>query len=172
MPIYSSYLAYAFALLLAIPFLILLRQGLHFYMRTKEQELKWRLSQKGTVINTQAYERMAIFLERIKPANIIKNFDTDLAPHEFIFLTEKSINQEFEYNISQQIYFNKDTWDAIAMAKNEVIKQLKLTYENLNTTTPLDEFKTVFIMKYMEGEDHVGAVLELLRKEIKNNQKH
>ncbi len=41
---------------------------------------------------------MTLFLDRLKPSNLIQKFDRELAVHEFIFLTEKTINEEFEYN--------------------------------------------------------------------------
>jgi len=163
---FSGYLPYAFALIIAIPFLVLLRQFVFTYIKLKEQEIKLLSVKSNSENKTQAYERMTLFLERIKPSNLIQRFNKDLASHEFIFLTEKTINEEFEYNSSQQLYVTKNSWQNIVDSKNAVIDLLHKTYDGLNGNTNLEEFKTIFIMNYMENEDYISITIEDLRKEI------
>jgi len=163
---FSGYLPYAFALIIAIPFLVLLRQFVFTYIRLKEQEIKLLSVKSNSENKTQAYERMTLFLERIKPSNLVQRFNKDLASHEFIFLTEKTINEEFEYNSSQQLYVTKNSWQNIVDSKNAVIDLLHKTYDGLNGNTNLEEFKTIFIMNYMENEDYISITIEDLRKEI------
>jgi len=163
---FSGYLPYAFALIIAIPFLVLLRQFVHSYITLKNQELKLLTVKSGSENKTHAYERMTLFMERIKPSNLIQKFDRDLAVHEFIFLTEKAITEEFEYNASQQLYLTKNAWQNITDSKTAVIALLHKTYEDLNNNPSLEEFKTVFIMNYINGEDYIAATMEDLRREI------
>lgn len=163
---FSEYLPYAFALIIAIPFLVLLRQFVFNYIRLKEQEIRLLSVKSNSENKSQSYERMTLFLDRIKPSNLIQRFDKELAVHEFIFLTEKSINEEFDYNSSQQLYITKNSWKNIVDCKNAVIDLLHKTYEAVNGNTSLDEFKTIFIMNYMEDEDYVSTTIENLRKEI------
>ena len=115
---------------------------------------------------TVAYERMTLFLERLKPANLVAKFDSGLKPHEFIFLMEKSITEEFEYNASQQLFISKNSWQNIVSVKNLMIQLAHKTYEELKGEASLEEFKTIFLMKYVNGEDYIGQTLEDLRKEI------
>lgn len=162
----QPFFPYAFALLLATPFLMLLKQFVHEYIKMKNQELKM-LTIKGNAANkSQAYERMTLFLERIKPANLVQRFDKDLAIHEFIFLTEKTIKEEYEYNVSQQLYLPNDTWQFIVECKDEIIKILKKNYEEVNSNTTLEEFKTIFLMSYLEKNDFVAETIEVLKKEL------
>lgn len=163
---FSGYLPYAFALIIAIPFLVLLRQFVHTYIKLKNQELNLLSVKSNSENKTHSYERMTLFLERIKPSNLIQKFDKNLAAHEFIFLTEKTINEEFEYNSSQQLYLTKNSWKNIVDSKNAVIDLLHTTYESFNNSPELDEFKTVFIMNYMNGEDYIATTIEDLRREI------
>ncbi|WP_415327136.1 hypothetical protein [Chryseobacterium sp. MMS23-Vi53] len=163
---FSGYLPYAFALIIAIPFLVLLRQFVFTYIKLKEQEIRLLTVKSNSGNKAQSYERMTLFLERLKPANLIQRFDKGLAPHEFIFLTEKTINEEFEYNSSQQLYVTKGSWNNIVDSKNAVIDLLHKTYEGLHGNANLDEFKTVFIMNYMNSEDYISATIEDLRREI------
>lgn len=163
---FSGYLPYAFALIIAIPFLVLLRQFVFTYIRLKEQEIKLLSVKSNSGNKSQSYERMILFLERIKPSNLIQRFDKELAVHEFIFLTEKSVNEEFEYNSSQQLYVTKSSWNKIVDSKNAVLGLLHKTYEEINANADLDEFKTVFIMNYMNGDDYISAAIDGMRKEI------
>lgn len=163
---FSGYLPYAFALIIAIPFLVLLRQFVFTYIKLKEQEIRLLSVKSNSENKTQSYERMTLFMERLKPSNLIQRFDKGLAVHEFIFLTEKAINEEFDYNASQQLYITKNSWKNIVESKNAVIELLHRTYEGINGNASLDEFKTIFLMNYMEGEDYISMTIEDLRKEI------
>lgn len=163
---FSDYLPYAAALVIAIPFLVLLRQFVYSYINLKNQEIKLLSVKSNSENKTHSYERMTLFLERIKPANLILKFDKDLAAHEFVFLTEKTINEEFEYNASQQLYLTKNSWQNIVDSKNAIIDLLHKTYESLNNNPNLNEYKTVFIMNYMNDNDYIGETIEDLRREI------
>ncbi|ASK29028.1 hypothetical protein CEY12_02405 [Chryseobacterium sp. T16E-39] len=163
---FSEYLPYAFALIIAIPFLVLLRQFVHTYITLKNQEIKLLSVKSNSENKTHSYERMTLFLERIKPSNVIQRFDKNLAVHEFIFLTEKTINEEFDYNSSQQLYLTKNSWKNIVDCKNAIIDLLHKTYEGLNNNPDLNEFKTVFIMNYINDEDYIATTIEDLRREI------
>lgn len=160
------FLPYAFALIIAIPFLVLLRQFVYTYVKLKNQEIKLLSVKSNSENKTHSYERMTLFLERIKPSNLILKFDKDLAAHEFLFLTEKTINEEFEYNSSQQLYLTKNSWQNIVDSKNAIIDLLHKTYESFSSSPDIGEFKTVFIMNYMNEEDYIGATIEDLRREI------
>jgi hypothetical protein len=163
---FSGYLPYAFALIIAIPFLVLLRQFVFTYIKLKEQEIRLLTVKSNSENKAQSYERMVLFLERMKPSNIVQRFDKELAVHEFIFLTEKAISEEFEYNSSQQLYITKNSWKNIVDSKNAVIDLLHTTYEGLKGDANLEEFKTIFIMNYINGEDYISATIEDLRREI------
>ena len=163
---FSDYLPYATALVIAIPFLVLLRQFVYSYINLKNQEIKLLSVKSNSENKTHSYERMTLFLERIKPANLILKFDKELAAHEFVFLTEKTINEEFEYNASQQLYLTKNSWQNIVDSKNAIIDLLHKTYESLNNNPNLNEYKTVFIMNYMNDNDYIGETIEDLRREI------
>ena len=159
------YFPYAFALLLAIPFLIFIRQFVYSYIKLKNKEIKLLTVKGNSEQRVHAYERLTLFLERLKPSNLVAKFDSKLAPHEYIFLIEKSINEEFDYNASQQLYLTKNLWKNVVNSKNNVLRLLHSTYENLGEGATLDEFKTVFLMNYMNQSDFVSQCIDDLRKE-------
>lgn len=136
------------------------------FVRLKKQEINILASKSNNEIKLQALERMTLFLERLKPSNLVMKFDRDLQPHEFVFLTEKNISEEFEYNSSQQLYISKSSWQDILTSKNNVIQLLRKTYEELNENSKLEDFKTVFLMSYVNSEDYISDTIENLRKEL------
>ena len=164
----SPYFPYVFAFVLAVPFLIFMRQFVHAYIKLKNQEIKLLTVKGNAEQRVQAYERLTLLLERLKPSNLVAKFDPDLAVHEFMFLTEKSVNEEFDYNASQQLYLPKKTWNHVVNSKNNIIHLLHSTYDNLSENATLQDFKTVFLMNYMNGEDYIAKTLEDLRKENLN----
>ena len=82
---------YAFALLIALPFFVLLRQFVHHYISLKEKELKLISIKANGDVKMQAYERMTLFLERLKPSSLVEKFNKELAIHEYIFLQKSLI---------------------------------------------------------------------------------
>ena len=162
---FENLMPYAFALLIALPIIVLLRQFVYNYFSLKNKELKLLAIKSNGEVKMHAYERMTLFLERIKPSNLVSKFDKELEIHEFIFLLEKSIAEEFEYNSSQQLYISKNSWENIVTSKNNILQLIRKTYENLTSNATLKDFKTVFLMNYVNGGDYITETIEDLRKE-------
>ena len=162
---FENMLPYAFALIIAFPIIFLLRQFVFTYINLKNKELKLLAVKANGDLKMQAYERMTLFLERIKPSNLVNKFDKDLAIHEFIYLLEKNISEEFEYNSSQQLYISRNSWENVVASKNNVIQLMRKTYESLSNTASLQDFKTIFLMNYVNGEDFIANTIEDLRKD-------
>ncbi|MCG2793211.1 MAG: hypothetical protein L6262_06680 [Weeksellaceae bacterium] len=162
----SEYLPYAAAVIIALPFLVLARKFVYRFVKLKTQEINFLATKNNSDIKLQALERMTLFLERLKPSNLVTKFDKNLQPHEFVFLTEKNITEEFEYNASQQLYISNASWQDIITSKNNILQSLRKTYENLNENSKLEDFKTVFLMDYLNAEDYISDTIENLRKEL------
>lgn len=163
---FDTVMPYAFALFLAAPFLVLFRQFVFNFIKLKDRELQFLTLQSQNSGQVQALERLTLFLERIKPANLVKKFDPALQAHEFLFLVEKTIQEEFEYNASQQLFVKEEVWEEVVHAKNSVLKLARNTWEQMQGTPNLEEYKTVLLMNYMNGEDYLAAGINLLRKQI------
>lgn len=162
---FETLMPYAFALIIALPIIVLLRQFVYNYISLKNKELKLLTIKSNGNLKIQAYERMTLFLERMKPSNLVAKFDAQLEIHEFIYLLEKTISEEFEYNSSQQLYISKNSWDNIITSKNNILLLIRKTYENLNSNATLKDYKTVLLMNYVEGGDYIAETIEDLRKE-------
>lgn len=86
-------------------------------------ELRYSANKETKLLKLQAYERMAIFLERIAPGAVISRvLEQDMINHELQLAVIRSIRSEFEHNLSQQIYISSDAWNLIVSSKDELIK--------------------------------------------------
>ncbi len=160
------FLPYAIAIMIAIPFLVLLRQFVHTYVELKERELNALGVKAGNEMRFQAFERMTVFLERIKPSYLISRFDKSLEKHEFLYLTDKIIQEEFDYNISQQMFISSVNWHNIVNSKERMIKLLHSTYEGLGQNVSLEDYKSVLLLNYINEGDFITETLEELKKEL------
>ena len=163
---FESYYPYAFALVIAIPFLVFARQFVFKFIELKNKEIQILGLKSNSENKLQAYERMTLFLERLKPSNLVMKFDRDLKPNEFIFLIEKNIREEFDYNASQQLYVRQSTWNNVVTSKNNIIQLLHKTYEEVHNLKDLEDFKTVFLMKYVEDSDFISETINDMRRDI------
>ena len=72
-------------------------------------------------LRLQAYERMALFLERIDPNQLVLRIHTSgltVAQEQNLLLT--AIRSEFEHNLSQQIYLSDQVWAKVCDAKGDI----------------------------------------------------
>ncbi|MDR0790426.1 MAG: hypothetical protein LBO06_06490 [Bacteroidales bacterium] len=75
-----------------------------------------------TPIKLQAYERLIMLLERIKPENLVMRcysygMETSLLKDVML----KNIRDEYDYNLSQQLYVSEQSWARVMQAKEETI---------------------------------------------------
>jgi hypothetical protein len=69
-----------------------------------------------------ALERFTLFLERNKIPNLITRlFQSSYSAAEMQQVLTNTIRDEFEYNISQQLYVKPEIWDAITKVKDQNI---------------------------------------------------
>ncbi len=92
--------------------------------QVKLQELDNGKAVKGIVLplRLQAYERMALFLERIEPNQLVMRIHSNgltVAQEQNLLLT--AIRSEYEHNLSQQIYISTPVWNQVSGAKDDII---------------------------------------------------
>ena len=96
-------------------------------LKIKIDELNLKLKQEDkkyvTPIRLQAFERVVLFLERISPQSMIFRIQK---PEQKVFQLQnmllKTIRDEYEHNLSQQLYISKESWAMVKTAKEETIK--------------------------------------------------
>jgi hypothetical protein len=98
----------------------------------KAIEMRLRRDKEIVMLRLQAYERLSLFLERIAPANVISRVRVpDMIANELQYAMVKNIREEYEHNLSQQIYISSTSWNLIVAAKDEIIKTVNLIGQQL-----------------------------------------
>lgn len=76
-------------------------------------------------LRIQAYERLMLFCERINVEQLIYRMrEPDMTVKELQTTLMIAVQQEFEHNLSQQIYASGNLWKIIELAKNEVLNNI------------------------------------------------
>ncbi len=77
-------------------------------------------------IRLQAYERIVLFLERIDLNKLlirVKPFSDSIADYESLLV--RTIEQEYEHNLTQQVYVSPECWNFVHAAKNATIHVIR-----------------------------------------------
>jgi len=99
-----------------------------------------------TPLKIQAYERIVLFLERISPNSLVMRVHkTGMSGRLLQADLLKSIREEYEHNLSQQIYLSDKTWDVICQAKEEIVQLLTVAGSKVPAdATGMDLSKMIF----------------------------
>ena len=101
----------------------LIRSFLENEFKTMMQENKNANRSTSLPLQLQAYERLILFLERISPANLItRTGRTDISASRLQMVYLQNIRNEFEHNMSQQLYISSDAWEYIKSAKEDALR--------------------------------------------------
>lgn len=129
-------------------------------------ELKFHSKDLVTPIRLQAYERMAMFLERIEPNQILFRVSApDLTAYQMQTILIASIRSEYEHNLSQQVYISPVVWEGVKNAKEKVINIINVAAGHL----PEDATSTdlaASILQAVVDESPTARAMENLKKDI------
>lgn len=145
-----------------------------FNLHTRNEERRRRFllhkeAQKHALpVRLQAYERMALFLERIAPGNLlvrIKPFKN--RKEDYSTLLVKTIEQEFEHNLAQQIYITDECWNVIKASKNATINNIRKTAAREDIETA-DDLRQHILTSLIDQQPPSETGLGYIKKEVKN----
>lgn len=117
-----------------------------------------------------AYERLAHYLERIHPNQLIGRFYVKSASAQDVQLAMiQSIREEFEHNISQQLYVSFEVWQSVKTAKEQEISMINQIASGLPAGASATEFIQRISAFAMDKETSIPAdiALGILNKEAK-----
>lgn len=144
----------------------------YFDNQQKERLLQMKIDERRetlkvvTPIRLQAYERMALFLERISPDSLVlRCWQPGMDLKLLQGVMTKNIRDEWEHNLSQQVYIDTDTWTHIREAKDEMINLVNSSAVTLtDTDDPTRLAASIFASAAQQRP--TDRALEILHKEI------
>ncbi len=120
-----------------------------------------------TPIQLQAYERLVLFLERMTPNNLVlRCYQAGMTTQLLKDVMIQNIRDEFEHNLSQQLYISSQAWAYIKNAKEDMINIINsIQAKEGETMTPTAFAGTLF--ELLAGkESQIELAQDFLKEEI------
>ncbi len=144
-----------------------------FLMNEIERKRLAIFQQNSTVtmqMRLQAYERLAIFVERMHPSSMISRYYVKNSTAQDLQLAMvQGIRSEFEHNLSQQIYVSHEVWELMKSVKEQMITTLNRTGSSITLGAPASDFikdLTEFVLM-SESELPTSSALKSINEEAK-----
>lgn len=147
---------------------LLVRMFIQKEINLKKLEVRSKSIETLLPSRLQAYERMALFLERISPQNLLVRLSTTgMTSKEFHQLLLSEIRNEYNHNVAQQVYISEDVWNLIKNAKEDLILNINDAAGEMNMeSTSLDLSRKIFEKSINKQVDPIAHALTELKKEI------
>jgi hypothetical protein len=155
-------------------FIVFLTAYLLIVSQNKNDEKRRRselaMTSKKTIlpIRLQAYERLALLLERISPESIIMRQNlSNLSAKQLQTELLTSIRAEFDHNLSQQIYISSEAWERIKNARSNIISLINTAAQQIEPNASAYTLSQKILDMVMEHKSSLTApALEMLKKEV------
>lgn len=124
-------------------------------------------ARKSTPQTVQAYERLIILMERIEIQKLVARV-APISPlkQDYASFLIQNIEQEYDFNISQQLYVSEEAWALIATAKQTIIQQILKSGLSSETADAYD------LQKQLLNTKEANSVLELAKNRLKQEFKN
>ena len=114
----------------------------------------------------QAYERFSLFLERISPNKLlIRISPVSSNKDDYETLLINSIEQEFEHNLSQQIYVTDSCWSIINASKSATIQLIRKAALS-DKIDSADKLRETILTDMMDKTPPSSAGLSYIKQEV------
>lgn len=149
----------------AIAFLFF-REHVENESRRRDFLIQKDLQKDSLPMRLQAYERITLFLERIKPTKLlirVNPISSNKEDYESLLIS--NIEQEFDHNLAQQIYITDKCWSITSTAKNatiQIIRKASLS-DKVNSA---DKLREVILTDMMDKRAPSDAALSFIKEEV------
>ncbi|RYZ26794.1 MAG: hypothetical protein EOO10_14565 [Chitinophagaceae bacterium] len=137
----------------------------------EEMRLRLGINNETLKLRLQAYERLTLFAERAGLQNLVSRLAAGGSGDSAATLHNQLINelkQEYEYNVSQQLYVSKEVWNAVTKLKDQnifIVNQLAATLPQQANSKDLG--KLILEYSMTEKAELNNIVLDALQYEAK-----
>ena len=126
------------------------------YMENQQklQQIELQLEQQKSSLplRLQAYERLSLFCERIALPNLLLRVrKPGMSSGELRIALLLAVQQEYEHNITQQVYVSSQLWEIIKIARDEAVNAISIIAEKTGSKA--------------KGEDLAGMLLAFVNQQ-------
>jgi len=147
----------------------LLKQFLEHEQKKRLLDLKLQNQNLLTPIRLQAYERLVLFLERISPSSLIlRVYQPGMNAFQFQTTLIKNVRDEWEHNLSQQVYISANAWEYIKIAKEETIKMINIAASRIGENVSGTDLSTAIFELSMQTQAQKNQqAIDYLKNDIR-----
>lgn len=138
--------------------------------QSKLLDLKKASLETTLPLRLQAYERLALFIERINPSNMLVRIHVaGTTVREIQQFLVSEIRTEHQHNITQQLYVSTQAWAVMNRIKEDTISMVNNTAAGLSPEASSLELSKV-ILTHLSGleENPYDAGLMLLKHDMQH----
>lgn len=140
------------------------------YFKDQQNTRRWLVqkeNQKHALpLKLQAYERLALLLERINLTKLLIRVapisDDKIDYQNFLI---QHIEQEFDHNLTQQIYVSDECWMMLLTAKNTIIQTIRKTALSVDVKDA-NQLRETLMGNQLDSESTTTIALGYLKKEV------
>ncbi|WP_299276681.1 hypothetical protein [uncultured Psychroserpens sp.] len=136
--------------------------------RRRDYLIQKDLQKDALPMRLQAYERLSLFLERIKPAKLLVRVNpTSSSKEDYESLLIANIEQEFDHNLAQQVYVTDQCWSITSTAKNATIQMIRKVALS-DKVNSADKLREVLLTDMIDKRAPSDAALSFIKEEVSN----
>ena len=132
-------------------------------------EIKLKNAETLLPIRLQAYERISLLLERITPSNLLPRLnDQSYSAQEFHQILTFNIREEYNHNLSQQIYVSDPLWELTTNAVEDVVSTINQAAQSLSEDAQgIDLARKTFELQSGKQNNPISVALVALKNEVR-----
>jgi len=142
------------------PILAMVAVGMVLYFQQKKEQLQYNIKTYHELmkhilpLKISAYERAILFLERIRPENLLPRCEyiQDSAQALHIEMINH-IRDEYEHNLAQQLYISNEGWDSLINAKEMILNIINSSASELSENSTGMDLGKIILEKVSTSEE-------------------
>jgi hypothetical protein len=125
------------ALIVLISSYLIVKRFLVSQTQRKQLALLQETTETTVKLRLVAYERLALYVERINPRALIPRvYASGMTASDLAQVLTYSITTEFEHNLSQQIYVSPHVWNTVRNVKEQEQNMINTIARQMNPDAP------------------------------------
>ena len=143
------------------------------FLKSSEKQHKIEILMKNHEITLplrlQAYERITLFLERISIESLLMRLNQPgMNSRQLHTELLSTIRNEYEHNLSQQVYMSAQAWEMIKNARAQMIKIINTSAEKTDPSTPALELNKKILENISDySKSPTQVAIDFIKSEIR-----
>ncbi len=156
------------ALVVLLAAYLLLKRMLDAQLQMRAMKYKQQTTESTMSLKMQAYERIALFCERVSlPQLLFRIRGEGLSAEQHRASLLMAIQQEYEHNFSQQIYVSPSLWKIVETTKEKMVELVNVIGADAPAGTDGGQRRRHYLTQYEQrGVDPTRLALEAVKKEV------